>query len=146
MYAVETAKMSSKGQLVIPEVFRKSYGWNAGMTILMVGTGSGVVLQPLSVPSDEQVDATIRAAAPAVMDVERRLKKAKRELAALDKLGISLPVGVEKSERTRSRRAEKHARTQTAQRGDGLDFRRIQGGRPDGRRGGGRTQPGDAVL
>ena len=109
MYAVETAKMSSKGQLVIPEVFRKSYGWNAGMTILMVGTGSGVVLQPLTVPSDEQVNATIRAAAPAVRDVERRLKKAKRELAALDKLGISLPVDVEKSERTRSRRAEKYA-------------------------------------
>lgn len=109
MYAVETAKMSSKGQLVIPEVFRKSYGWNAGMTILMVGTGSGVVLQPLTVPSDEQVNATIRAAAPAVMDVERRLKKAKRELAALDKLGLSLPVDVEKSERTRSRRAEKYA-------------------------------------
>ena len=109
MYAVETAKRSSRGQLVIPEVFRKSYGWNAGMTILMVGTGSGVVLQPLTVPSDEQVNATIRAAAPAVMDVERRLKKAKRELAALDKLGLSLPVDVEKSERTRSRRAEKYA-------------------------------------
>ena len=109
MYAVETAKLSSKGQLVVPEVFRKSYGWNAGMTILMVGTGSGVVLQPLTVPSDEQVNETIRAAAPAVIDVERRLKKAKRELAALDKLGISLPVDVEESERTRSRRAEKYA-------------------------------------
>ena len=109
MYAVETAKMSSKGQLVIPEVFRKSYGWNAGMTILMVGTGSGVVLQPLTVPSDEQVDATIRAAAPAVRDVERRLKKAKRDLAALDKLGISLPVDIETKEQTRSRRAEKYA-------------------------------------
>lgn len=109
MYAVETAKLSSKGQLVVPEVFRKSYGWSAGMTILMVGTGSGVVLQPLTVPSDEQVNATIREAAPAVMDVERRLKKAKRELAALDKLGISLPVDVEKSERIRARRAEKYA-------------------------------------
>lgn len=109
MYAVETAKMSSKGQLVIPEVFRKGYGWNAGMTILMVGTGNGVVLQPLTVPSDDQVDEAIRAAAPAVMDVERRLKKAKRELAALDKLGICLPVDVEKNEKTRSRRAEKYA-------------------------------------
>ena len=69
MYAVETAKMSSKGQLVIPEVFRKSYGWNAGMTILMVGTGNSVVLQPLTVPSDEQVNESIRAAAPVVMDV-----------------------------------------------------------------------------
>lgn len=104
MYAVETAKMSSKGQVVIPESFRNNYGWSAGMTILMVGTGSGIVLQPLTVPSDEQVNETIRAAAPAVMDVERRLKKAKRELAALGKLGISLPVGIEKSEQTRSRR------------------------------------------
>lgn len=109
MYAVETAKMSSKGQLVIPEAFRRDYGWNAGMTILMVGTGNAVVLQPLTVPSDDQVNETIREASPAVMDVERRLKKAKRELAALDKLGISLPVGVEKSDRIRSRRAEKYA-------------------------------------
>ena len=30
MYAIETAKMSSKGQLVIPEAFRKRYGWRAG--------------------------------------------------------------------------------------------------------------------
>ena len=34
MYAVETAKMSSKGQLVIPDAFRKSYGWTAWMTLL----------------------------------------------------------------------------------------------------------------
>ena len=34
MYAVETAKMLSKGQLVIPDAFRKSYGWTAGMTLL----------------------------------------------------------------------------------------------------------------
>lgn len=109
MYAVETAKLSSKGQLVIPDVFRKSYGWNAGMTILMVGTGNGVVLQPLTVPSDEQVDAAVRAASPVMKDVSRRLARAKRELAALDKLGISLPADVEQSESTRSRRAEKYA-------------------------------------
>ena len=109
MYAVETAKMSSKGQLLIPEVFRKSYGWNAGMTILMVGTGSGIVLQPLTVPTDDQVNVAVREATPVVKDVSRRLAKAKRELAALEKLGISLPVDVEKSELTRNRRAEKYA-------------------------------------
>lgn len=109
MYAVETAKLSSKGQLVIPDVFRKGYGWNAGMTILMVGTGSGLVLQPLTVPTDEQVNEAVRAASPVMRDVTQRLTKAKRDLATLDKLGISLPPDVERSNLTRRHRAEKYA-------------------------------------
>lgn len=109
MYAVETAKMSSKGQLVIPDVFRKSYGWTAGMTLLMVGTGNSVVLQPLTVPTDDQVDETVRAVAPVAKNVARRLAKAKKDLVALDKIGISLPLDCEKDEPIRSRRAEKYA-------------------------------------
>ena len=30
MYAIETAKLSSKGQMVIPDSFRKRYGWVPG--------------------------------------------------------------------------------------------------------------------
>ena len=109
MYAVETAKMSSKGQLVIPDAFRKSYGWTAGMTLLMIGTGSSVVLQPLAVPNDEQVDEVVRESRAAARDVARRLKKAESDLAKLAQVGISMPADFEKQSSVRRRRAGKYA-------------------------------------
>ena len=109
MYAVETAKMSSKGQLVIPDAFRKSYGWTAGMTLLMIGTGNSVVLQPLAVPNDEQVDEVVRESRAAAREVTRRLKKAESDLAKLAQVGISMPVDFEKQSGVQSRRAGKYA-------------------------------------
>lgn len=109
MYAVETAKMSSKGQLVIPDAFRKSYGWTAGMTLLMIGTGSSVVLQPLAVPNDEQVDEVVRESSAAARDVARRLKKAEADLLKLEKAEISLPLDFENQPEVRGRRAGKYA-------------------------------------
>ena len=59
MYAIETAKMSSRGQLVVPEAFRKRYGWRAGSTLLMLGASGGVLLQTLPVPDEHEVERTI---------------------------------------------------------------------------------------
>ena len=59
MYAVETAKMSSKGQLVVPEAFRKRYGWRQGMTLMLVGVNSGVLLQSLPQPNVAEVEESI---------------------------------------------------------------------------------------
>ena len=74
MYAIETAKMSSKGQLVVPEAFRKRYGWQAGTTLLMLGASGGVLLQTLPVPSEREVERTLAetqvAAATAMLAVQ----------------------------------------------------------------------------
>ena len=59
MYAVETAKMSSKGQLVVPEAFRKRYGWRQGMTLMLVGVNGGVLLQSLPQPNVAEVEESI---------------------------------------------------------------------------------------
>lgn len=58
MYAIETAKKSSKGQLVVPDAFRRRYGWRQGMTLM---------------------------SAHAVSTVRARVKRARR---SFDKLGF----------------------------------------------------------
>lgn len=109
MYSVETAKMSSKGQLVIPDVFRKSYGWKAGMTLLMIGTGNAVVLQSLDIPSDESVDRVVAGTKPVGDAVAARFRKAKEALARLDRMGITLPDGIENGDVRRRALMEKYA-------------------------------------
>ena len=83
MYAIETAKMSSKGQLVVPEAFRKRYGWRQGMTLMLVGVNGGVLLQSLPQPNVEEVEES----------------KMKRSLDRIASLGVSLPLDIESDER-----------------------------------------------
>ena len=109
MYSIETAKMSSKGQLVIPDAFRRQYGWKAGMTLLMIGTGNAVVLQSLQLPSEEQVDQIVAQTKTVGDSVASRVRDAKTALDKLGRLGIQMPVDVEKSESRRRVLMEKHA-------------------------------------
>ena len=104
MYAVETAKMSSRGQLVVPEAFRKRYGWRAGSTLLMLGASGGVLLQTLPVPDEHEVEKTIAAAS-----VKTRIRNAKKSLDRLSSLAISLPVDIERSARRRTLAERRHA-------------------------------------
>lgn len=80
MYAVETAKMSSKGQLVVPEAFRKRYGWRQGMTLMLVGVNGGVLLQSLPQPNVAEVEASVAESAKATSAVKARMKRACRSL------------------------------------------------------------------
>ena len=109
MYAIETAKMSSKGQLVVPEVFRKRYGWQAGTTLLMLGASGGVLLQTLPVPSEREVERTLAETQVAAATAKARLKNAKRSLDRLASLAISLPVDVERGDRRRTLAERRHA-------------------------------------
>jgi len=109
MYAVETSKMSSKGQLVIPDAFRKSYGWKAGMTLLLIGTADAVVLQPLRTPNESSVDKILSEAKALGEDVADRVKRAEASLAKLGRLGIVLPDGFEKGEGRRASLRERHS-------------------------------------
>lgn len=109
MYSVETAKMSSKGQLVIPDVFRRNFGWKAGTTLLMIGTGNAVVLQSLQTPTDDQVDQIVAQTKAIGDSVARRVRHAKASLDRLGRLGIQMPLDAEKSENRRRILMEKHA-------------------------------------
>ena len=109
MYAVETAKMSSKGQLVVPEAFRRRYGWRQGMTLMLVGVNGGVLLQTLPQPDASVVEASVAESADATASVKARMKRACHSRDKLASLGISLPIGIESGGRRMKLLRERHS-------------------------------------
>lgn len=57
-----TTKMSSKGQVVIPEAIRQRLGLKAGAQFVVVGDKDVVILKAISPPSMEDFDALISEA------------------------------------------------------------------------------------
>ena len=62
MTSIETTKMSSKGQIVIPEEIRNRLGLKTGDKFLVMGDKDVVILKTLSNPSINQFDDLIREA------------------------------------------------------------------------------------
>ena len=69
MSNLATTKMSSKGQVVIPEGIRKRLGLKAGAQFVVVGDKDVVILKAISPPSMEDFDALI-------IEARRQAKKA----------------------------------------------------------------------
>ena len=69
-----TTKMSSKGQVVIPEGIRKRLGLKAGAQFVVVGDKDVVILKAISLPSMEDFDALI-------IEARRQAKKAGMKLS-----------------------------------------------------------------
>jgi AbrB family looped-hinge helix DNA binding protein len=59
MSNVSTTKMSSKGQVVIPENIRKQLNLKAGAQFIVVGKKDVVILKNISPPSLDEFDALI---------------------------------------------------------------------------------------
>jgi len=57
-----TTRMSSKGQIVIPEQIRKQLGLKSGSRFIVVGNKDVVILKNISTPSLDQFDALIKTA------------------------------------------------------------------------------------
>ena len=57
-----TTKMSSKGQVVIPEEIREKLGLTPGTQFVVVGNRDVVILKTLSPPSMDEFDGLIREA------------------------------------------------------------------------------------
>jgi AbrB family looped-hinge helix DNA binding protein len=62
MQAVATTKMSSKGQVVIPEQVRKSLNLQAGTQFIVLGEGDVVILKTITPPPVEEFDKIITRA------------------------------------------------------------------------------------
>lgn len=69
MKALATTKMSSKGQVVIPEEIRKRLGLKAGSQFVVVGEKDVVILKTISPPSMEEFDRLI-------LEVRRQARQA----------------------------------------------------------------------
>jgi AbrB family looped-hinge helix DNA binding protein len=57
-----TTRMSSKGQVVIPEVIRKRLNLKEGAQFIVVGEGDVVILKAISAPSLDSFDTLIQQA------------------------------------------------------------------------------------
>ena len=59
MGVVATTRMSSKGQVVIPEDVRKALGLEVGAQFVVMGDGDTVVLKRIGVPAKSELRAMI---------------------------------------------------------------------------------------
>ena len=62
MAELATTKMSSKGQVVIPEGIRKRLGLEAGSQFVVVAGKDAVILKTIAPPSLDEFDTLIRKA------------------------------------------------------------------------------------
>lgn len=62
MPKIATTKMSSKGQVVIPEEIRERLGLKAGSQFVVLGDKDVVILKTISAPSMDEFDAIISQA------------------------------------------------------------------------------------
>lgn len=72
MESVETARMSSKGQVVIPESIRHQLGLATGQQFVVVGDGDVIVLKSIDVPTMRDFDRMIRQARQAARQAGMR--------------------------------------------------------------------------
>lgn len=63
MDEITTTRLSSKGQIVIPEAIRNRLGLRPGTRFVVLGEDDTVVLKPIRVPSMREFDAIIAPAA-----------------------------------------------------------------------------------
>jgi AbrB family looped-hinge helix DNA binding protein len=59
MATVATTRMSSKGQVVIPEDVRKALGLEVGVQFVVMGDGDTVVLKRIAVPAKSELRAML---------------------------------------------------------------------------------------
>ncbi len=79
MANVATTKLSSKGQVVIPENIRKKLRLEVGVQFVVLGDKDVVILKKISPPSIDEFDILIRKARKAAKEVG--LKKSDIEAA-----------------------------------------------------------------
>ncbi len=62
MKTLSTARMSSKGQIVIPEDIRKKLGLTTGSQFVVLGEGDVVIMKIITPPSMKDFDKLIKKA------------------------------------------------------------------------------------
>jgi len=79
MSSISTTKMSSKGQVVIPEDIRKKLGLKSGSRFMVLGENDVVILKTIKPPAMEEFDDIITKARKQAKEAgltERDIQKA----------------------------------------------------------------------
>lgn len=58
---IGTAKLSSRGQIVIPEAVRNSLGLTTGAHFVVIGNGDSIILKVISRPSVDEFKSMLQA-------------------------------------------------------------------------------------
>lgn len=53
---METTRLSSKGQVIIPKALRSAHKWNAGLELEVIDMGEGVLLRPKTLFAESSLD------------------------------------------------------------------------------------------
>lgn len=80
---METTKLSSKGQVIIPKAFRTSHNWDAGLELVVIEMGDGLLLRPkgpFEETSLDQVAGSLKFSGKAKSqeEIDSAMKKAAR--------------------------------------------------------------------
>ena len=62
MEAIATTRMSSKGQVIIPEIIRKRLKLEEGIQFIVVGDADVIILKAITAPNLDEFDALIKRA------------------------------------------------------------------------------------
>ena len=81
MAIAATTKMSSKGQIVIPEAIRNRLGLKPGMRFVIVGEDDVVLLKTVRPPSMSDFDALIQKARQAARSANMKRPDVARAIA-----------------------------------------------------------------
>ncbi len=68
---METTRLSSKGQVIIPKAVRSAHRWEAGLDFLVIDTGDGILLKPKA-PFEATVLADVAGMFKAKVPAQKR--------------------------------------------------------------------------
>lgn len=53
---INTTKLSSKGQVIIPKLFRTAHHWEVGQELVVIDIGDGILLKPKTPFNETNID------------------------------------------------------------------------------------------
>ena len=53
---INTTKLSSKGQVIIPKPFRTAHHWEVGQELVVIDVGDGILLKPKTPFNETNID------------------------------------------------------------------------------------------
>lgn len=83
MAEIQTTKMSSKGQVVIPGAIRARLGLEPGVQFVVIGEGDTIVLKPIAAPSIREFDEVMERAREAARRAGMRRSDIASAIAAV---------------------------------------------------------------
>jgi AbrB family looped-hinge helix DNA binding protein len=80
---METTKLSSKGQVIIPKTFRVAHHWDPGLELMVIEMGDGILLKPKAPFEETSLDdvagcLSYEGAAKTQEDINAAMKRAAR--------------------------------------------------------------------